>query len=116
MRHAGVGNIEPAFVRRKGKAVRLDAGSAIGRVDVVFHPTKNMAFATWLETGRQGAKLMMRAFHPDGALGAAHVLLQTDAARASGFPRIIATEKDFILAWTDAADGPRVKTARIPLP
>ncbi len=94
-----------------GPPVRLDAGRPIGRVDVVMLDDGS-ALVTWLEAGDGGTAIVSRRVARDGALGETVTLAATDAARASGFPRVARLGADrLMLAWTDPAGEGRVRAA-----
>lgn len=94
-----------------GPPVRLDGGRPIGRVDVVMLDDGS-ALVTWLEAGDGGTAIVSRRVTRDGAPGETVTLAATDAARASGFPRMARFGADrLMLAWTDPAGEGRVRAA-----
>lgn len=94
-----------------GPPVRLDGGRPIGRVDVVMLDDGSV-LVTWLEAGDGGTAIVSRRVTRDGALGETVTLAATDAARASGFPRMARFGADrLMLAWTDPAGEGRVRAA-----
>ena len=101
-----------------GPPLRLDPGQALGRVDVALLDDGS-ALVTWLAQGagsRQGAAIMSRRVTADGAMSHPVTMADTDAARASGFPRIARLGDDrLILAWTDPHGEGRVRTATFDL-
>ena len=101
-----------------GPPVRLDPGRALGRVDVTLLDDGS-ALVTWLAEGadgRQGAAIMSRRVAANGSMSHPVTLADTDAARASGFPRIARLGADrLMLAWTDPNGEARVRTAAFDL-
>ena len=94
-----------------GPPVRLDGGRPIGRVDVVMLDDGS-ALVTWLEAGDGGTAIVSRRVARDGAPGETVTLAATDAARASGFPRMARLGADRVmLAWTDPAGEGRIRAA-----
>ena len=98
-----------------GAPLRVDAGQPAGRVDVVMLDD-GVALVTWLERGAGGARILSRRVDPGGGMGDPVPIADTDAARASGFPRIARLGPDrLMLAWTDPAGESRVRAAVLPL-
>lgn len=100
--------------------VQLDGGDPSGRVDVLLLDD-GAAVVTWLErTGGDEAELRMARVTRDGLIRVGRVA-GTQAARASGFPRMAVAPWDpasVLLAWTDVADpdASRVRLVRVELP
>ena len=101
-----------------GPPMRLDPGQALGRVDVTLLDDGS-ALVTWLAEGagsEQGAAIVSRRVAADGAMSHPVTMADTDAARASGFPRIARLGDDrLMLAWTDPHGEGRVRTATFDL-
>jgi hypothetical protein len=88
--------------------VRIDEGSAIGRVDIVLLDD-NKAYVTWMEgTDVKGAKVSK-----DGK-ETSQVIASSSEARSSGFPQLTKTGDQLIFAWTDDKEK-KVKTATLKL-
>ena len=86
-----------------GPPSRVDGGQPVGRVDVLTLDDGS-ALVTWLEQDAGGARILGRRVAPDGTTSEAVALASTDAARASGFPRIARLgREEIMLAWTDPA-------------
>ncbi len=88
-----------------GPPRRVDPARALGRVDVTLLDDGS-ALVTWLEEGagaaRGAAAILSRRVARDGSASDPVALAATDAARASGFPRIARLGADrLMLAWTD---------------
>ena len=98
-----------------GPPARLNAGRPLGRVDVVVLDD-GAALATWLESDAEGVSIASRLVAPDGAAGPLRRLAASDAARASGFPRIARLGPDrLMLAWTSVEGDGGVRTSVLAL-
>ncbi|HVR69669.1 MAG TPA: sialidase family protein [Vicinamibacteria bacterium] len=97
-----------------GAPVRVDDGRPIGRVDVVLLPGGD-ALVSWLEQVAPGAEVRVRTASPSGRRGPALTVAASSEARSSGFPRLERAGGEVVLAWRDAAEPPRVRTATIEL-
>ncbi|MGH7732091.1 MAG: sialidase family protein [Candidatus Eiseniibacteriota bacterium] len=95
---------------RFGAPVRIDEGSPLGRAHVALLPGGD-ALVVWLETHEKEARLQLRRVSGDGTRGPVMTVARTSAARASGFPRIVRTGFEVVLAWTEAGKPSRVRTA-----
>jgi hypothetical protein len=112
------GRVQAAFSsdagRTYGTPVRVDDGRPLGRVDVVLLAS-GQALVSWLEQVPGGAEIRVRTVAPAGALGPALTVAPSSEARSSGFPRLERAGDEVIVAWRDAAEPPRVRTALIEL-
>lgn len=93
-----------------GPAISVDDGRPLGRVDVVL-VAEGTALVSWLEQTTKGAELRVRRVSPDGTRGATLTVADSSAARSSGFPRMAASGREVVVAWRDAAEPPKVRTA-----
>jgi hypothetical protein len=93
-----------------GQPVVVDDGRPLGRVDVVFVEPR-AALVSWLEQTEKGAEVRVRRVPADGARDAALTVADSSSARSSGFPRMAASHGEVTIAWRDAAEPPRVRTA-----
>ncbi len=66
---------------------------------------------SWLEQTQKGTELRVRRVSPDGTRGEALTVADSSAARSSGFPRMVRSDDEVVLAWRDAAEPPSVRTA-----
>ncbi|TVS16854.1 MAG: exo-alpha-sialidase [Gammaproteobacteria bacterium] len=89
---------------------RVDAGQPAGRVALTLLDDQEAA-VIWLEEREGGAAIRLRRVTRDGGQGPAGVLVETSLARASGFPRMVRSGDQLLLAWTDADTPSRVHTA-----
>ena len=95
--------------------IRVDDGNPAGRVDVEFDGL-GRALVTWLErVGEQGAEVRLKAVSSGGSLTPHVVIANSSAARTSGFPRMVRTGDELVMAWTLPGDTARVMmaTARV---
>lgn len=100
-----------------GPPRRVDPERALGRVDLALLDDGS-ALVTWLEAGAgaQGAAIRSRRVARDGSVSDPATLAATDAARASGFPRIARLGTDrLMLAWTDPGGEGRVRASIVDL-
>ncbi len=97
--------------RTFGAPIRLDARSAIGRVDIDLLPDGS-AVATWIEFASSGSQFTARRVHPSGRTSDIVTVSAIDGARSSGYPRVARAGDELVFAWTESKDGNlRVRTA-----
>ena len=102
--------------RTFGAPIRLDAVSALGRVDVALLPDGS-ALATWIEFADQTSSFSMRRVEPSGRTSPMTAVTAISGARASGYPRIAADRDEVVFAWTEnQASESVVRTAAAKLP
>jgi hypothetical protein len=94
--------------RTFGKKIRVDGGNPAGRVAVVSLPSGD-AVVSWIERAGQGVQLQMRRFAANGTGAAPTNVSASAGARASGFPRMVASGDEIVVVWTDASN--EVRTA-----
>jgi hypothetical protein len=108
----GKPQVQVAFSRDAGatfgRAVRVDRGNALGRVDVLLLKDGS-ALVTWIEGSADDAGIYARHVYPDGKLDEPVKLAATSSARASGFPRAALAGTTAYFAWTD----PAAKTIKV---
>ena len=112
----GKGAVKVVFSSDGGETftqpLRVDQGEAIGRVDTVMLDDQS-ALVAWIEGGADTARIMVRVIDSGGGPGSPIRVVQTNAARASGFPRLARTSDDSVwLVWTDV-DAKTLKMVRI---
>lgn len=94
-----------------GPPARVDLGQPLGRVDILLLGDGS-ALVTWLERTGAGTTILSRRVAKNGAAGGVRPLADSDAARASGFPRIARLGADrLMLAWTDPSGEGRVRAS-----
>ncbi|MDQ3281771.1 MAG: glycoside hydrolase [Acidobacteriota bacterium] len=81
-----------------GKAIRVDAGHALGRVDTLLLKDGS-ALVTWIEADR----ILARRVRANGSVEAPQELARVTSARAAGVPRIALVGNTAYVAWTDPA-------------
>lgn len=96
-----------------GAPVTVSGDGPLGRVDVVALPGGE-AFVSWLERAGEGAELRLQRFGRQGAREPARTVARTSSARQAGFPRLERAGRELVLAWTEAGEPPRVRTATVP--
>jgi hypothetical protein len=97
-----------------GAPVRIDDGNPAGRVDVQLLPD-NSVLVSWLERVPAGAEVRVRRVERNGRRGPATTITTSSAERASGFPHMMARERDVVFAWTEPGRPSRVRTATLGL-
>jgi hypothetical protein len=97
-----------------GKAIRVDDGSPVGRVDVQML-ADGTALVCWLERTAGGGAVKSRRVRPDGSQDPAFTVTEASTARSSGFPRITRAANEMIFAWTENGSPSRVRVATIKL-
>jgi hypothetical protein len=115
----GVGNERKAQVAFSsdggvhfGEAIRVDDGTSLGRVDVLWLENGS-ALVMWVERRPRVAEILVRQVWPDGRIGEDLLVTTTSAARDSGFPQMIRDGMGrVVFAWTQAGNGGRVRVAR----
>ena len=92
--------------------LRVDDGDPIGRVDVVWL-APGEAMVSWMERiDSDWATIRVRRVRTDaGALQPSRVLTKIDAARSSGFPRMVVSDGAVVFAWTVAGEPSEVVSA-----
>jgi hypothetical protein len=96
---------------------RVDNGSPAGRVDVALQPDGS-ALVSWLERtaggqAGEGAEVRVRRVRSDGSLAQWATVARSTAARASGFPQMVATARgEVFFAWTAPGDPSVIRVAR----
>jgi hypothetical protein len=88
----------------------VDDGRPLGRVDLVLLPGGD-ALVSWLEQSAHGTELRVRRMPESGLRGPSLTVADSSSTRSSGFPRMEIAGGEPILAWRDAAEPPRVRTA-----
>jgi hypothetical protein len=91
-------------------ATVVDDGEPLGRVDVEMLDG-GRALVSWLESASGQAQVRLRIVGPDAPRGASFSVAATAASRSSGFPRLARSGAEALVAWTDAGEPSRVRTA-----
>jgi hypothetical protein len=82
-----------------GQAIRVDEGSAIGRVDIVLIDESSV-LVSWME----GADIRAARIHADGTKEQSITIASSSGARSSGFPQMTKSGDQILFAWTDDKD------------
>ncbi len=94
-----------------GPPARVDDGNPAGRVQVRFVDEES-AVVSWLERVEGEAQLRVRRLGLAGGMGRSFRVTETDAGRASGFPRMVPLPGERLLfSWTDTREPRQVRTA-----
>ncbi len=98
-----------------GPPVSVNDEPTLGRVDVLVDQDAagevTGAWVSWMASAEDRAAIRVRRVGRDGSLGPVSTVAETSAARASGFPVMVARGDERFLAWV-ALDGER-RQARI---
>ena len=92
--------------------LRVDAGRALGRVDVVLLDSGS-ALVSWVELSGKDAQVVIRQVRQDGRMGMPETLVRVDPSRLSGFPRMVRRGGDVLIAWTEGDARARHVQARV---
>lgn len=95
--------------------VEVSDGEPAGRVGVALLPGGS-ALVSWLERVDGAAEVRVRRVDADGKVGPSLAVATSSGERASGFPRLIRSGGDVVLAWTEPTRPARVRTARATIP
>ena len=90
--------------------VVVDDGRPLGRVDVVLLDD-GAALVSWLEQVGASARVRIRRIAATGKPDDPVTVAESSGARSSGFPRMTRANGEVLIAWRDAGDPARVRTA-----
>ena len=97
---------------RFGEPIRVDDGTSLGRVDVLWLEN-GTALVMWVERRPRVAEILVRQVWPDGRIGEELLVTTTSAGRDSGFPQMVQDGLGrVVFAWTESGNGRRVRVAR----
>ena len=92
----------------------IDDTQPTGRVDAIIRNEK--AIISWMQNGESEASINVRTIDFDGVLSNTLIVGSNSTARSSGFPRMVSSKNNIVMAWTDAQDSiSHVKTFKITL-
>ena len=94
-----------------GRPLRVADGNPLGRVDVEMLDGES-ALVSWLEHDADRARIAVRPVTSAG-VAPSRFVTETSQARSSGFPRMVTTDGEIILAWTTGDEPTRIGTAVI---
>src|SRR5215467_16307165 len=96
-----------------GRKIRIDEGNAAGRVEVLSLPSGE-AFVSWIERVTDGTpQLHVRQVAANGTPASPVNVSGTMRVASGGFPKMVASPRGLVLAWTDSADPSRVHTTLV---
>jgi len=97
------GKVNITFSNDEGRSfqevIRVDAGDATGRVDVVMISATE-AVVLWMEPQGENELIQVMKVTSDGKKGNPLTVSKTSAARASGFPQLELLDDTLYFAWT----------------
>jgi hypothetical protein len=93
-----------------GKKIRVDGGNPQGRVEVVSLASGD-AVVSWIERTPQGPRLEIRRFGANGVAAAPIDVSKSASPRSGGFPKMVVTGNDIVLAWTDSSEPSHIRSA-----
>ena len=91
------------------KPIRVDEGSAIGRVDIVMIDNRSV-MVSWME----GSMIKAAKVNVDGTKEPSMIIASSSESRSSGFPQMTKSGNHLIFAWTDDKEK-NIKVASISL-
>ncbi len=100
--------------RTFGEAIRVDEGSPLGRVDVLWLNSQEI-LVTWIEETPNQTTINARQITAKGETKSSFIITQTDTARKSGFPIIEKNDEQIIFAWTHVDSLTTVRTMVVDL-
>ncbi len=102
--------------RTFGPATRVDDAAALGRVDVALLDDHS-AVVAWIEFADHRSQFRMRRVTANGSLSPSTVVSTRTSAGASGYPRLVRSDRELVFAWTESQQGQtRVRTASWNMP
>ncbi len=94
--------------------IRVGEGPVLGRVSALMYPDRSL-FITWVREDADGkAMIVGRHITSKNEFSEVVNLADVSPTRASGFPKLLLSGSDTVLAWTDQlGSSARVKTLLI---
>ena len=98
------------------RKMKINVAPALGRVASAIYPDQSV-LVVWLRRDKTGeADLVGRYISPENQLGEVLELVEVSPTRSSGFPKLVLSKSETILAWTDQSERtPQVKTGLVNL-
>jgi len=93
-----------------GKKIRVDGGNPAGRTEVLSLASGD-AVVSWIERTAQGPRLHLRRFDSNGVGAAPIDVSKAGGVRSGGFPKMVLSGNDIVVAWTDTSEPSHVRTA-----
>lgn len=97
-----------------GRPIVVDAGTPLGRVDVVLD-AQGLALVSWLRADGEAGEIRWRAITPGGAQGPWNLVAETTAERSAGVPRMVRHGDQLLFAWVEDAEPSRLQTGLVAL-
>jgi hypothetical protein len=115
----GEGEVQVVFSEDAGatfsEPVRVDAGNATGRVDIVMLNASE-AVVQWMEPDGKDELIRIVKINSQGNKGKSVTIAKTSAERASGFPQLEKFGNNLMMAWTEVTgETSTIKTATLSL-
>ena len=95
-----------------GSPIRIDEGDPLGRVDIGWM-AEDRAVVVWMEAGEEEAEIRIRDVFTTGEVGKSQLVSTVPSARSSGFPRMVSTQTEALLTWTQGDSIPTVAVTRL---
>lgn len=95
-----------------GPRIRIDEGLPLGRVDIE-RLDDGSAVVVWLEASDRTPRVLARRVLPDGSLATPLLISETAGERSSGFPRMLRTGDELLVAWTIPGEGGGVRVRAV---
>ncbi|MFK7920732.1 MAG: sialidase family protein [Bacteroidia bacterium] len=95
-----------------GNPVLIDAGQALGRVDIEFD-NQNQAWVSWLRKEADTGQIRICTFRADGSKSEAIKVSEINPRRKSGFPQLHYWQKHLWLAWTETEPQNQIQFVKI---
>ena len=94
-----------------GKPVLLSTGRSFGYTSIALDE-QGGALVSWLEAGGDDARILLRQVSAAGVAGPV-VEVAKGSRRSLGYPRILRTGNETLVAWTSENTSAKVQTARV---
>ncbi len=94
-----------------GKPVLLSTGRSFGYTSIALDE-QGGALVSWLEAGGDDARILLRPISAAGVAGPV-VEVAKGSRKSLGYPRILRTGNETLVAWTSENTSAKVQTARV---
>ena len=109
------GKVNVVFSGNYKNPIRVDAGNATGRVDIVML-SKTEAAVLWMEPQGEDEVIQLIKVSSDGSKGVPITISKTSRERASGFPQLEKVGDTLFVAWTvTAKESSKIAMASVSL-
>ncbi|MDP8990822.1 MAG: glycoside hydrolase [Acidobacteriota bacterium] len=93
------------------KPVLLSTGRSFGYTSIALDE-QGAALVSWLEAGGEDARILLRRISAAGVAGPV-VQVAQGSRKSLGYPRILQTGNETLVAWTSSNTSAKVQTARV---